>query len=91
MPDIVTPAGIRYTHRIHEKSKHGIVIREELKGLTYIVKNKGPVAAWLKTIGRSKGGTCRVCEEGAAQNLRQCTGVGGGKRRSIEQAYEDVE
>lgn len=94
LPDTPTPAGIRRPYRIHEVSKQ---VRsrdsEALKGLSYIVTDRGPTSGWLKTIGRLEDGTCKLCE-GVLQNsahLRSCSGIGDGKGRPIEQAYEDME
>jgi len=45
MPDIITPAGIRQAHpvRIHPKAPaHLKWSREAVRGLTYVVTDKGP-------------------------------------------------
>ena len=63
-------------------------------GLTYIATGKGPLGAWLRTIGRTEDGICGESEEGVIQNsayLRQCMGIGNGKGKTIEQAYDDME
>jgi len=68
--------------------------REALKGLRYVVTDRGLTAGWLKTIGRSEDGTCGHCDEGAFQNsahLRSCSGHWGWEGRSIDQVHEDME
>ena len=52
-PDRVTPAGIRQEFpAIHTKPRHLTWHRQSVKGLTYIMADRGPLRAWLKVIGR---------------------------------------
>jgi len=67
-PDIVTPAGIRQKYRPHGTTPghlkwSGMAIR----GLTYMVTDKGPQAYWLKEIGKAEVGSC-VCDKWTQQN-----------------------
>ena len=51
--DIITPAGIRQDFPIHSKPKHLRWTRKAVKGLTYVITDRGPLRRWLKIIGRS--------------------------------------
>ena len=93
-PDIVTPAGIRQKYRLHGPTPghlkwSGMAIR----GLTYMVTDKGPQAYWMKEIGKAEEGSC-VCDRWTQQNaahLYQCPRVGDGKGRTREEVWEDEE
>jgi len=93
-PDIVTPAGIRQTYRLHGKApKHLSWSRWALRGLTYMVTDKGPQAQWLKIMGKTDDARC-VCDGWTPQNaahLYVCPWVGDGRGRTREQMYEDEE
>jgi len=75
-PDIVTPAGIRQAYRLHGGTPaHLSWSRWALRGLTYMVTDKGPQAQWLKTIGKVEDASC-VCDGWTPQNathLYECT------------------
>jgi len=93
-PDIVTPAGIRQAYRLHGKTpRHLSWSRWALRGLTYMVTDKGPQAQWMKTIGKTDDARC-VCDGWTPQNaahLYRCPWVGDGKGRTREQIFEDEE
>ena len=93
-PDIITPAGIRQAFRLHGKTPaHLSWSRWALRGLTYMVTDKGPQAQWLKTIGKTDNASC-VCDGWTPQNaahLYVCPWVGDGKGRTREQILEDAE
>ena len=62
-----------------------------VKGLTYIVTDKGPLRSWLKIIGR-RDDDRRDC--GSIQNavhLMRCPVVGDGKGRIEEEVWSDQE
>ncbi|KAF8416252.1 hypothetical protein EV426DRAFT_700412 [Tirmania nivea] len=93
-PDIVTPAGIRQAFPMRRTSKQTKWNREALRGLTYVVTDRGPQRWWLHKIGRADDPRCGLCEEGVAQNaahLLSCPGVADGKGRKWEQIWEDPE
>ena len=46
-PDQITPAGIRHEYMIHSKPKHLRWSRRAVKGLSYIVTDRGPLKRWL--------------------------------------------
>jgi len=93
-PDIVTPAGIRQAYRLHGKApKHLSWSRWAVRGLTYMVTDKGPQAQWLKTIGKTDDASC-VCDGWTPQNaahLYTCPWVGDGRGRARELIFEDAE
>jgi len=62
-----------------------------IRGLTYMIMDKGPQASWLREIGKVEDGSC-VCDEWTPQNaahLYECPWVGDGKGRRREQLWED--
>ncbi|KAF8427706.1 hypothetical protein EV426DRAFT_682711 [Tirmania nivea] len=68
--------------------------REALRGLTYVVTDRGPQRWWLHKMGRADDPLCGLCEEGIAQNaahILSCAGVADGKGRRWEQIWEDQE
>jgi len=81
-PDIVTPAGIRRAYRSHGGTPDQLRWnRQVIRGLTYMVTDKGPQAQWLKERGKVEGASC-VCDGWTPQNaahLYGCPWVGGGK------------
>ena len=87
----VTPAGIRHDYAIHQKPKHLAWSRTALKGLAYIVTDKGPLKRWVWIIGRSQEQLCACGEVQNAVHIRRCGLVGDGKGRSIEEAMKDRE
>jgi len=94
MPDIVTPAGIRQTYKLHGGTPaHLKWSRWALRGLTYMLTDKGPQAQWLATIGKVDRASCR-CDGWTPQNaahLYQCPRVGDGRGRTREEIMEDEE
>ncbi|KAF8415634.1 hypothetical protein EV426DRAFT_700346 [Tirmania nivea] len=93
-PDIVTPAGIRQAFPMGRPSKQMKWNREALRGLTYIVTDRGPQRWWLHKVGRTADPMCGLCEEGVAQNaahLLGCPRVADGKGRRWEEIWEDPE
>jgi len=61
--NITTPAGIKQAHRLYQPStpvKNWN--RQALRGLTYIVTDRGPFKHWLHQIGRAEDGNCRCGE-----------------------------
>ena|SRR5437868_1392658 len=90
-PDIATPAGIRHLTRgrsfQYKKWDH-----MALKGLTYIVTDRGPQKWWRHKIGRSETWNCEKCQ--VAQNaahLLQCPEIRDEKGRRWEEALTDME
>lgn len=90
-PDIMTPAGIRHDHRMHANPKHLQWSRKAVRGLTYVVTDKGPLKRWLKVIQRSQEDKCSCGEVQNAVHLRRCNLVGDGKGRSVEECQRDME
>ena len=85
----ITPAGIRQDHPIHTKPKHLQWSRKQVKGLTFVVTDRGPMKRWLAIIGRSPQNTCQCGEIQNAVHLRRCHLIGDGKGRSVEECYTD--
>ncbi|KAF8415775.1 hypothetical protein EV426DRAFT_661913 [Tirmania nivea] len=91
-PDIVTPAGIRQAFPMGRPSKQAKWNREALRGLTYIVIDRGSQRWWLHKMGRvEEDPLCRLCGEGIAQNTVSCPGVADGKGWRWKQIWEDPE
>jgi len=90
--DIATPAGIRQAYRVHGGAPaHLQWTRQAIRGLTYMVTDKGPQAQWLKEIGKVEDARC-VYDGWTPQNaahLYECPWVGDGKRRTRELAMKD--
>jgi len=91
-PDIVTPPGIRQAFPLHSRApdhlKWSIVA---LRGLTYLVTDKGPQRQWLKEMGKVEDPSC-ICDGWTPQNaahLYLCPWVGDGIGRPKEQASKD--
>lgn len=93
-PDIVTPAGIRQAYQTHRKPPPYMSwSAKAIRGLTYIVTDRGPQRQWLKEIGKAEEAWC-VCDGWTPQNavhLGRCPRVGDGKGRSPEQMWRDEE
>jgi len=93
-PDIVTPAGIRQAYRLHGGvPAHLHWNKQAIRGLTYMVTDKGPQAQWLKEIGKVEDASC-VCDGWTPQNAAhryECPWVGDGKGMAREQAMKDKE
>ena len=56
--DKITPAGVRQDFPIHSKPKHLGWSRKAVKGLSYVVTDRGPLKRWLKVIGREESDMC---------------------------------
>jgi len=53
LSDIATPAGIRQAFPLHTKAPaHLSWSRDAIRGLTYLVTDKGPQRQWLKEMGK---------------------------------------
>ena len=89
--NLITPAGIRHDHRIHSKAEHLNWTRKQLRGLCFIVTDRGPMKRWLWVIGRAEEQTCQCGEIQNAVHLRACRLIGDGAGRSIEQCWKDSE
>jgi len=91
-PDIVTPAGIRQAYPLHSRAlAHLNWSRQAIRGLTYLVTDKGPQRQWLKEIGKVEDASC-VCDGWTPQNaahLYGCPWVGDGAGRTRELAMKD--
>jgi len=90
--EIAMPAGIKQRFRIYPKAPaHINWAPAALKGLVYMVTDKGPQQQWLWEIGKSEKPCC-VCDGWTAQNaahLMSCPWVGDGKGRKSEMIWED--
>lgn len=89
-PDWITSAGIRQEFPIHSKPQHLKWLRKSLKGLVYIVTDRGPPKRWLRIIGRGEEDRCECREIQNAVHLRRCGLVGDGKGRSMEECIKDA-
>ena len=85
----ITPAGIRQDFPIHQKPRHLSWSRKQVKALTYLVTDRGPLKHWVWVIGRSQEQECQCGEIQNAVHLRRCHLIGDGKGRSIEEAMND--
>jgi len=76
-------ASDRRTHYTDEKWN-----RVELRGLTYLHTDRGPMRKWLHTIGKAED---PFCECGETQNAAHLLASGciGGKRRRWEDIWSD--
>ena len=74
---------------IHSKPKHLAWTRRQLKALTYVVTDRGPMKRWLHMIGRSQDYECLCGEIQNAVHLRRCSLIGDRKGRTIEKAMTD--
>ena len=88
---ILTPAGIRQDHPVHSKPPHLKWTRRQLKGLTYMITDRGPMKHWQWVIKRADNPFCQCGEIQNAVHLMRCRLVADGKGRSLEQAEGDRE
>ena len=88
---ILTPAGIRQDHPAHSKPPHLKWTRRQLKGLTFIVTDRGRMKRWQWVIKRADNSFCQCGEIQNAVHLMRCRLVADGKGRSPEQVGEDRE
>jgi len=90
--EIATPAGIKQRFPLYPRAPaHISWAPAALKGLVYMITDKGPQQQWLWEIGRSEKPCC-VCDGWTAQNaahLMGCPWVGDGKGRKSEMLWED--
>lgn len=87
----ITPAGIRQDHPIHSRPPHLGWSRRQVKALSYIITDRGPLKRWLFIIGRSAEQQCQCGEVQNAVHLRKCPLVGDTKGRSLEECWRDRE
>ena len=89
-PSIATPAGIRQAYPLFRREPDMKWNRPELKGLSYLHTDRGPMKACLHKIGRAGDPFC-VC--GQTQNAAHLleSGCVGGKRRKWENIWTDRE
>jgi len=80
---LATPAGIRQAYPLYHKEPHMKWDRDELRGLTYLHTDKGPLKAWLFKIGRAEDPFCACGETQNAAHV-MTSGCVGGTRRSWE-------
>ena len=89
---IATPAGIKHEHPIYPTAPARIRWSPRvLKGLVYMVTDKGSQQQWLYEIGKSDEPWC-VCDSWTPQNaahLQQCLWVGDWRGRTGEQMWDD--
>jgi len=89
-PSLATPAGIRQAYPLFQKKRHIKWDRDEVRGLTYLHTDKGPMRQWLHKIGRAEHPRCKCGEVQNAAHLLASGCVGGQKRR-WEEIWEDRE
>jgi len=89
-PSLATPAGIRQAYPLFRRKKHMKWDRDEVRGLTYLHTDKGPMRQWLHKIGKAEHPRCGC---GAVQNAAHLltSGCVGGQRRKWEEIWEDRE
>jgi len=91
---IATPAGIKQGFPVYPKAPiHMGWSPRAIKGLVYMVTDKGPQRQWLWEIGKSEEQWC-VCDGWTAQNaahLMECSWVGDGKGRTHTELWKDEE
>ena len=67
------------------------MVTKSVKGMMYIITDRGPLKRWLNIIGRSQEYTCACGEVQNAVHLRRCKLVGDGKGRSLTECQQDME
>ena len=87
-PSLTTPAGIRQTYQLFQKKRHMKWDRDEVRGLTYLHTDKGPMKQWLFKIGKAEDPWCECGEVQNAAHLLT-SGCVGGKKRRWEEIWED--
>ena len=78
-------------HRVHSKPPHLKWTRKQLRGLTFIITDRGPMKRWQWVIKRADDPFCRCGEIQNAVHLTRCRLVADGEGRSPEQVWEDRE
>ena len=90
--NIATPAGIRQHFPIYPKApRHMNWSKMAIRGLVYMVTDKGPQRQWLWEIGKSEDPRC-IYDGWTAQNaahLLSCPWIGDGKGRMSQALWED--
>ena len=89
MEQRITPAGIRQAFPIHQRPKHLAWSRRQVKALTYVLTDRGPMKRWLWVIGRSQEQECQCGEVQNAVHLRRCQLIGDGKGGTVEECMND--
>jgi len=91
---ITTPGGIKQNFPLYPKAPaHISWTAAALRGLVYMVTDKGPQQQWLSEIGKADTPSC-VCDRWTPQNaahLMRCPWVGDGIGRTQEKIWEDEE
>jgi len=69
--------------------------RKAIRGLAYMVTDRGPQRQWMSEIGKVDDPSC-ICDVWAAQNavpvhLQRCLWVGDGKGRATEQMWKQLQ
>ena len=85
---LATPAGIRQAYPLYSKEPHLKWDRDELRGLTYLHTDKGPLKAWMFKIGRAEDPWC-ICGEVQSAAHVMASGCGGGAKRRWEDIWTD--
>jgi len=89
-PNLATPASIKQAHPLYQHSSPvKSWDRQALKGLTYIVTDRGPFRHWLHHIGKAGDGKCKCGVTQNSAHITECGEVGDGKRRKIEEIWTD--
>jgi len=93
-PGVATPQGIKQEFPVYPRAPaHFGWTANALRGLVYMVTDKGPQQQWLWEIGKVDTPWC-ACDGWTPQNaahLLGCPWVGDGKGRSFEMIWEDEE
>jgi len=91
-PGVATPRGIKHEFPIYPRAPaHFGWTTTALRGLVYIVTDKGPQHQGLWEIGKVDTQRC-VCDGWTPQNaahLLECPWVGDGRGRKFEMIWED--
>ena len=90
-PSVLTPAGIKHDHQMHSKGAHLKWTRKQLRGLTFIVTDRGPMKRWQWIIKRADHQLCRCGQTQNAVHLTRCQLVADGGGRTLEQVWDDKE
>jgi len=90
--EVATPAGIKQQFPIYPKAPaHMKWSSRAIRGLTYMITDKGPQRQWMWEIGKCEEQWC-VCDGWTPQNaahLMECPWVGDGKGRRSALLWED--
>jgi len=82
---LATPAGIRQAYPLYGREPHMKWDRDEVRGLTYLHTDKGPLKAWLFKIGKAEDPFCGCGKIQNAAHIMASGCVGGVQRR-----WEDI-